>query len=340
MPAHVLYGDTFLVPEALRRLKSKAGIAELLDANHHQMHGGQINPTELMSICGALPFMDTHRLVVVTGLLGRHERKVGERRSSGSRSKKGEGNKSASPLGGWEYLQKAIPEMPDTTVLVFIDGAISEGNPLLRSLKPMSEIQSLNAPSGEGLARWIKAAAQEKGASISITAIKSLIDLVGNDLWTLDRELEKLSLYATGRTIEESDVGEMVVQVREGNIFEAVDAMIGGKPGLALRLFHQLREDGLGVPYIIAMLERQLRLLALARDSMDLGLPRADMGKRLGTNSDFVVRKTVEQARRHSWQDITDRYRRLLEADLAIKRGILGPDLALELLVAEQAPSR
>ena len=163
---------------------------------------------------------------------------------------------------------------------------------------------------------------------------------MGNDLWTLDQELEKLSLFATGRTIEESDVREMVVQVREANIFEAVDAMIGGKPGLALRLFHQLREDGQEVPYIIAMLERQLRLLALARESMDLGLPRADMGKRLGTNSDFVVRKTIEQARRHSWQDITDRYRRLLEADLAIKRGILGPDLALELLVAEQAPSR
>ncbi|HIN04690.1 MAG TPA: DNA polymerase III subunit delta [Dehalococcoidia bacterium] len=340
MPAHVLYGDTFLVPEALRRLKSKAGIAELLDANHHQLQGSQINPSELTSICGALPFMDTHRLVVVTGLLGRHERKAGERLTSGSRSKKGEGSKSASSLGGWEDLQKAIPEMPETTVLVFIDGAISEGNPLLRLLKPMSEIQSLNAPSGEGLARWIKTAAQEKGASISITAIRSLTDLVGNDLWTLDRELEKLSLYATGRTIEESDVGKMVVQVREGNIFEAVDAMIGGKPGLALRLFHQLREDGLEIPHIIAMLERQLRLLALARDSMDLGLPQADMGKRLGTNSDFVVRKTVEQARRHSWQDITDRYRRLLEADLAIKRGILGPDLALELLVAEQAPSR
>mgnify|MGYP001415657356 FL=1 len=340
MPAHVLFGDTFLVPEALRHLKSKAGIAELLDANHHQMQGGQINPSELMSICGALPFIDAHRLVVVTGLLERHERKAGEHRSSGGRSKKGEGSKSASSLGGWEDLQKAIPEMPDTTVLVFIDGAISEGNLLLRLLKPMCEIQSLNAPSGEGLARWIKAAAREKGASISITAIKCLTDLVGNDLWTLDRELEKLSLYATGRNIEESDVGEMVVQVREGNIFEAVDAMIGGKPGLALRLFHQLREDGLEIPHIIAMLERQLRLLALARDSMDLGLPRADMGKRLGTKSDFVVRKTVEQARRHSWRDITDRYRRLLEADLAIKRGILGPDLALELLVAEQALSR
>lgn len=340
MPAHVLYGDTFLVPEALSRLKSEAGIDKLLDANHHQLQGSQINLAELSSICGALPFMDTHRLVVITGLLGRQEARSGERRTSRSRSQSGEGSQRGSPLGGWEELEKIIPEMPDTTVLVFIDGALTETNPLLKLLKSLSKVQALNAPSGEGLARWIKDAARGKGARISPTALKSLTDLVGNDLWTLDRELEKLSLYATGRTIEEKDVGVLVAQVREGNIFAAVDAMIEGRPGVALKLLQQLRQDGRDVSSIIAMVERQLRLMALARDSMEQGLSQSEMGKRLGTNSDFVVRKTLDQARRHSWQDITARYRRLLEADLAIKRGIMEPDLALELLVAEQAPAR
>ncbi|PKB72553.1 MAG: DNA polymerase III subunit delta [SAR202 cluster bacterium Io17-Chloro-G7] len=340
MPAHVLYGDTFLVPEALNRLKSEAGIDELLDANYHQLQGNQVNPAELISMCGALPFMDSHRLVVVTGLLARQERRTGERRRSGGRSQRGEGGQQTPALGGWEGLQKSIPEMPDTTMLVFIEGAISDSNPLLRLLKPLSKVQALKAPSGEGLARWIKDAAQFKGAKISPTAIKSLGDLVGSDLWTLDRELEKLSLYATGRAIEESDVGELVAQVREGNIFAAVDAMIDGKPGVALRLLHQLRQDGRDISSIIAMVERQLRLMALARDSIERGLPQSEVAKRLGTSSEFVVRKTMDQARRHSWQGIKARYRRLLEADLAIKRGIMEPDLALELLVAEQATAR
>ena len=340
MPAHILYGDSFLVPEALSRLKSEAGIAELLDANHHQLQGNQINPAELIGVCGALPFMDSHRLVVVTGLLYRHERRSGERRRGGGRSQRSEGGQPAPSLGGWEDLPKAIPEMPDTTVLVFIDGTLTDSNPLFRRLKPVSNVQVLKAPSGEGLARWIKDVAQQKGATISPTAIKSLTDLVGSDLWTLDRELEKLSLYATGRAIEERDVGELVAQVREANIFAAVDAMIEGRPGVALRLLHQLRQDGREISSIIAMVERQLRLMALARDSMEQGLSQAEVGKRLGTTSDFVVRKTLDQARRHSWQGITARYRRLLEADLAIKRGIIEPDLALELLVAEQAPAR
>ena len=69
-------------------------------------------------------------------------------------------------------------------------------------------------------------------------------DLVGNDLWTLEQELEKLSLYASGRRIEESDVEELVAQVREASVFAAVDAMIDGRPGVALRLLRQLRQTG------------------------------------------------------------------------------------------------
>ena len=157
---------------------------------------------------------------------------------------------------------------------------------------------------------------------------------------TLDQELEKLALYCSGREIQESDVGKMVSQVQETSIFAAVDAMIDGRPGVAMRLLHQLKEDGREAPYIIGMVERQLRLLALARDAVDRGVPQSELKGRLGTSSDFVVRKTTEQARRHSMPEIIWRYNRLLETDLAIKRGKLEPDLALELLVGDEVASR
>ena len=124
---------------------------------------------------------------------------------------------------------------------------------------------------------------------------------------------------------------------RESNVLAAVDAMIDGRQSVALTLLHELREDGKEAPYIISMVERQLRLMALARDAVDRGIPQRELGSHLGTTSPFVVRKSMEQARRHSWSDIMWRYQRLLEADLAIKQGKLEPDLALELLAADQA---
>ena len=92
--------------------------------------------------------------------------------------------------------------------------------------------------------------------------------------------------------------------------------------------------------YIIAMVQRQLRLLALAKNGMDQGASQKELGGQMGTSSQFVIRKTMQQARRHTWEDITWRYQRLLEADLAIKQGKMEPGMALDLLVAEQSALR
>ena len=332
MPAYLLHGDSFLVPRRLNELISEAGAADVLDANRHRLIGSQAKPGELLSMCNALPFMDDYRLVVVDGLLGTAESQ-GRSRRRGSSTDSG-------VAAQWQSLGDAIPQMPGTTVLVFTDGALGANNPLLRMLRSVSQVEELSAPAGETLARWVKSVIEAKGANISPAAIRSITDLVGNDLWTLDQELEKLALYCSGREIQDTDVGEMVSQVREANIFVAVDAMIDGRPGVALRLLHQLKEDGKEAPQIISMVERQLRLLALARDAIDRRVPQSEMKGRLGTSSDFVVRKTTEQARRHSMPEIVWRYNRLLETDLAIKKGRMEPDLALELLVGDEVANR
>ena len=195
---------------------------------------------------------------------------------------------------------KRFPQFPETTLLLLSDGPLNANNPLARQLSAVCTVEEQTAPRGEQLARWIKETAEAKGAAISPTAIRAMADLVGGDLWTLDQELEKLSLYAAGREVGEGDVRLMVSQVREASIFEAVDAMIEGRPQAALRLLAQLRDDGREPLYIIAMVERQLRLLALARDAAERRLPQNELKRALGTSSDFVVRKTMEQARRHS----------------------------------------
>ena len=324
MPAHLLYGDSFLVSQQLKRLSTEAGADSLLEANRHQLTGGQFNLPDLLAVCNALPFMDTCRLVIATGLLTTQESRGG--RGRGARS-----------LGEWEGLAAAIPLMPETTLLFFVDGVIADSNPLLRSLRTATLAQHLQSPTGEALARYIKDLAQEKGCGIDPAAIRTLADLVGNDLWTLDRELEKLSLYAAGRNIEERDIQELVAQVREASIFNAVDAMIDGRPEVALRLLQQLRQDGAALPYIISMVERQLRLVSLARYWGEQRIAPQELPGKLGVPP-FVARKTAEQARRNGWPDLDRRYQRLLEADLAFKTGrVDSEDLALEMLVVDLA---
>lgn len=339
MPAHVLHGDSFLVAKAQAQMEAQDGASTLLESNSHRLDGASTTLNELVAMCNALPFMDTIRLVVVRGLLATLEGRRPARRTR-RRSGNSQGQATGGPLGAWQGLAEAVSAMPPTTLLIFSDGPVSPGNPLLQSLAEVSQVRNLPAPKGPDLARWVKDATQQKSASISPAAITTLVNLTGNDLWILDRELEKLSLYAWGRTIEDTDVSALVSQATEANIFSAVDAMIEGRQREAMTLVQQLRNDGRDPSHIIAMVQRQLRLLALAKNGMDRGASQKELGEQMGTSSQFVIRKTIQQARRNSWEDITWRYQRLLEADLSIKQGRMEPGMALELLVADQSAPR
>ncbi len=330
MPAHVVYGDTFLVAEEVRRIKEELGAGDLMESNRHRVTAQQTPPAEALAMCSSLPFLDVMRLVELEGALATQESASGGGRSRGRRQ--------AAASGGWALLAEAVPQFPDTTLLIVIDGEVSQNNPLLRSLAERCSVHRQSTPTGAALHQWIKGRAAAKGSSITPPAIQAMAEMVGGDLWTIDRELEKLSLYAAGRDITDSDVREMVPHAQEANIFAAVDAMVDGKPGLALRLLMQLMNDGHEPLYIIAMVERQLRLLALAKDLTDNhGITQPELGKRMGTNSDFVVRKTLGQARRMTLRDISRKYRRVLESDLAIKQGRLEPAVSLQLLAADLA---
>ena len=328
MPAHVIYGDTFLVADRLRRVKIEAGAADLMDSNRHVVSAARARPDEVLAMCNSLPFLDTMRLVEIEGVLASQPGTGGGRRS---------GRRTASAAGAWSQLVDAVPTLPDTTLLIFVDGDVQQSNPLLRTLSECCTIHREATPNAQALLQWIKRRAEDKGSSITPPAMQVLAELVGGDLWTIDRELEKLSLYATGRDITDTDVRAMVPYAQEANIFAAVDAVMDGRPGPALRSLMQLIEDGQEPLYIIAMIERQLRLIALARDLTDRGVAQPDLGRRMGTNSDFVVRKTLGQARRLTLPQIRSKYRRVLESDLAIKQGRLDPALSLQLLVADLA---
>jgi DNA polymerase III delta subunit len=59
------------------------------------------------------------------------------------------------------------------------------------------------------------------------------------------------------------------------------------------------------------------------------------MRQRLGTTSDCIVKKTLEQAARYSMPHTKQAYQQLLDTDIAVKTGKYTEELALNILVAE-----
>lgn len=311
---YILFGtNDFSLREGLKRIKEGLGDGELLASNATIFEGQQLKPSQLMDVCSAMPFLGSHRLVIVEGLLGRIEGSAGE----------------------WLALKDFVGVMPETTVLVLIDGQLKKGNPLLKELAALASVKEFPLLKGAALTRWIERRVAEKGSTISGRAAKMLAELAGDDLWVLSGEVEKLVLYALGRRIEEEDVRKVASAAREFNVFVMVDALIEGRASAAARSLHQLLEEGATAPYLLVMITRQLRIMLQGKELSLMRIPTADIRKRLSMAPPYAVTKALEQSKRYSMERLEQVYRKLLDTDLAIKRGVWRGELALDLLVAE-----
>ena len=169
--------DDFSLYRAVKDIKAGLGDAEMLATNTTSLEGQHLTLSELRNKCDAAPFLSSHRLVIVDGLLGRFEVKQGRPRSG--KTKSGDG------LGEWEGLSSYIKQMPQTTVLVLIDEEIEKSNPLLKELAPLAEVKIFPLLRGRDLKVWIQKRVKEEGGAITPQAVDLLAELVGGDLWAM-----------------------------------------------------------------------------------------------------------------------------------------------------------
>ena len=319
MPAHIVYGDSFLTSRRILQIRQKDGLASLSGAAEQRMKAQESDAGQVISTCRAMPFLEPGRFIVIEGVLTTRERSssAAERKNS----------------TGWERLATEIPEMPETTTLVLLDEKVSKSNALFKRLQPVCQVHEETPPAGSALRRWIANSAVEKQTTISEDATRLLEEAIGADLWALDRELERLSLYRNGEPIRARDVTNLVNTAREANIFAVVDAAVEGRTGEALQGVHRLTEDGTEPMNIMTIINRQLRLMALAQDLNRLGRPIDQWSRGMGFGNRMVAQKAARQVSRMTKAEIRSMYDQTTQADLDIKRGRLEPVVAVETLV-------
>ena len=326
---YILYGqDDFSLNQAVEKIKVDLGDWEMLATTTTSLEGQHLTLSELRNKCDTAPFLSSHRLVMVDGLLGRFEPKQ-------SRPRSGKG-KSGNGLGEWEGLASYIKQMPETTALMLVDGEVKGHNPLLKKLSPVAEVRTFPLLRGNELKVWIQQRVREQGGNITPQAVNLLTELIGGDLWAMNGEIQKLLLYSQERPVSEDDVRQLVSYAQEANIFALVDAVAEGRNELAQRILHRLYHEGMAPTYILVMITRQFRLIAQAKD-LKPGLSRLQMQDRLGLKSSYPLDKTLSQAKLYDFEGVRRAYDKLLETDLAIKTGKYSDKLAIELLVTELA---
>ena len=187
---------------------------------------------------------------------------------------------------------------------------------------------------------WINDEVKRRSVTIEPKAAELLAALVGNDLWRLSSELDKLTAQAGGKPILARDVGEMVRGTVEENIFAFVDAVAARDLGRASALLRDQLSAGLEELYLLSMLIRQFRLLLIVTSFLEekKGATKAAMAGELGLHP-FVAGKLLAQVRTFSRKDLERSFVRLFALERSIKTGRLSPGAALDLFLGSLVPA-
>lgn len=324
---YIFFGDDdFSLAEALAEIKKGLGDEGTVAANSTVLQAHNTTPAELIATCDTIPFLAPHRLVIVEGLLGQFEQQGKAKRSKKSNS------------SGWSAIKEYVVRMPESTILVLVDGRLKKSNPLLKELLPHARVREFKPLNGSELHTWMETRARMCGGDISGDAARLLPSLIGSNLWLLSNEIDKLCTYAAGRSIEKKDIELIVADVREPSVFAMIDSILEHRSATATRLLHRLEEEGAAPPYLIFMITRQFRLVIQTKDLLQRRHKASEIGQILRIDKDYALRKTIDQARAYSMERLKDIYRKLLETDISIKTGRFRGDrgeLALDLLISE-----
>jgi DNA polymerase-3 subunit delta len=326
---YILTGpDDFSLNQSLEAIKKSLGNVETLATNTTVLDGHQVTVEQLATVCETIPFLAEKRLVIIRGLLERFEAR-GRTGQSPKTTRTGQ-----SDTG--KAFSACLGRIPDSTVVVLLEGNIGKDNPLYKELAAAkAEVRTFPLLKDAKLRQWIRNRVEGEGGSISFQAIELLTKLVGSNLWVMVSEINKLVAFTGGRRIEEEDVTSLVSYAQEVSVFAMIDAILEFKAEAAEQLLQQLLRRGAAPAYLLFMLDRQFRMIIRARELKNQRTPETEIQHKLGLFSEFALRQTLEQAGRYSLPRLKEVYRRLLETDLSIKTGRYDGELALNLLVAE-----
>jgi DNA polymerase-3 subunit delta len=340
---YLFYGaDSYSRHEAIASLRAELDRDGMLTTNTTTFDGRRLTLPELTMVCDAAPFLGAHRLVHVHGLLAA----AASERPTGGRRGRGTAPVSDDAPAGWLALAEYIPRMPKTTVLVLEDGDVRPNNPLLLALAQQGKAREFTRLTPRAIEAWIGERARRRGVLFEAAALRLLAESTPQEaaedgqwhaLWGIASEIEKLSLFARGERISESDVRRLVPAALESRIYVLADAVAERRGAEALAVLEELLASGRPAPVLLAAVAGRIRQLLLIRELLDQRVPPREIGARLGIRSEWQFDRLREQASRSSPARFESSYQRLLQADRAVKTGRADEGIALATVVAELA---
>lgn len=308
--AYILNGDQDLLRElALEKIRKVALGDAAEDFNLERFDGEKLTPDSLVMAANTLPLL---------GLTG------GRRVLMVKRAKRlVEGTQAELLIG---YLKNPSPQ----TVLVMELEASPDGRrKAWKEIVKNATVVQCDSLKEWQVGDWIAEEARNRGLALGPEEVKYLAGEFGSDLRRQLSELEKISLYAGKEKLGVEELGALLGRGKAQSIFRFTDAFASRQPGVALKQLGRLLEEGEPALRILALLDRVLGQLLVAKE---LG-SRPGRGRELTQVLRIPPQAAENIARwsdRFEEQDLMEAVRGLARCDRQLKTSGMPASLILE----------
>jgi DNA polymerase-3 subunit delta len=193
--------------------------------------------------------------------------------------------------------------------------------------------------------QWIAQEGQKRGLHFSKEALWYLKEHLGTDLFSIQQEIDKLALHLSdadgaaspspgAKEIPIEAVQQVIADGRSHSIFELVGAVGEKNVKTALRLLTELLSEGERPLFILTMLTRQWRIMALAKEEINSGKTESAAGKKVPMPPRLLP-PFFQQLKRWNSREIRRAFDLSLAADSQLKGGRQSASFVLEALILD-----
>ena len=316
----VIHGDDeFSISNALESLLNSLGPPDLRAPNVTTFEAPNVPMNEVFAAARISPFLMDRRAIVVKGMLKPLDTRGDKVRTD------------------WEKFGDRISDeaMQITNELIFVENVPLRMNARsLKTLAALADVEEHRVPNRRERMDWLRRRFEFHGVPASASAIGRCDAIGGDDTRRLDSEIQKLAIYANGKTLQTGDIDLMVADVSEDRIFNVMDAIIEGRHRQAIGGVQNLIANGESIEGIFALLTRQVRQLIVAAHMLERGSRNPEVGRRLRINFPWLVDKTCRQALSVGSTRLKAMHLQMLDIDEGVKTGRVDRRLAIEMLIA------
>jgi len=260
-PAYLIHGDDHgRIAERRARLRALAE-AESGAQGIELFEGDRATPDAVAGALSALTLALGRRFIVVDGVEAWKDKE----------------------LDALAAALKAIS--PDTTVAFFAreDTRAKAPKRLHEAVrKAGGDISAEQAVKPWELPKWVIARGRELGVRLEPDAARALIAHVGDRQQRLLRELEKLALAVEpGTRLQAAELEQLTAPSAERRAWSLADALVGGDPRAATRIYLALRSQGERVPGLLFWMAQRLRAAHEIAAAIEAGEPVAKVKRGL-----------------------------------------------------------